>query len=61
MKAISSLAPINYYKHAIYNNEESIVTESCQNNMSVTATPALLGMCEERLRLFDSAWRQHLE
>ena len=41
--------------------EDRLVAESCQHNMPQTQTPALLGTCEERLRLFHSAWRQHME
>lgn len=41
--------------------EDRIVAETCQKNMQVTDTSAVLGSCEARIRLFHEAWQQQME
>ncbi|ABE56391.1 Rieske (2Fe-2S) region [Shewanella denitrificans OS217] len=42
-------------------NEDKLVAESCQVNMSSNNIPGLLGKCEDRIRHFHSAWREDMQ
>ncbi|QYJ74125.1 aromatic ring-hydroxylating dioxygenase subunit alpha [Shewanella sp. FJAT-52076] len=50
------VANFTEFNHTIL-EEDRIMAESCQLNYAHTATPALLGKCEDRIRLFHDAWR----
>ncbi|ESE41175.1 aromatic ring-hydroxylating oxygenase subunit alpha [Shewanella decolorationis] len=60
-EALKAAVCMNFTKfnHTIL-EEDRIVAESCQSNMTCNNTPGLLGKCEDRIRHFHSAWREDI-
>lgn len=54
------VANFSDFNHTIL-EEDRLMAESCQQSYAHTDTAAILGKCEDRIRLFHDAWRNDME